>query len=649
MTAVMTAQPGLGLTAPSSRQDIISALLNDYGNSFGQGDTSPYAPSPVPAIKELPPPPPDSNEKPLPPAMMRFQLRVDEPGTPQSFSSQRSNSIEQPSKIIFRSMSRGSKPASLKLKKSNGSTAEVPTPPPPAPPKDESSAPEEAFEDRPPPPPPKKSERRNSARQASATMGNRTSKEGRRDSKDPENEQAQTKRSQSNQEMKRKPVPPPSNTKKFVSLADLQKGPRGRSIAPTGTTASDETPSPAPQLEARKPVPPRKEEQSRVPSPPRKETESRRPSPPRREDGSRQRSPPRSSHEEAPRNALSGLRPTFNENQLPPTPDPQPPVKDTPLPVPPRKVFAGLPSNPRSKGSATPTSAQPLQSKSSTGFDIIKTSKPASAISTIRPDTITPDLTPNPETTEANQSQQAASRPTLASTVQGALRRPQSPDSPLSEEDSRRPFSFEAVTPAPSQKPAQQQTPQQQPPPPALTTSPDSPDSPDSPVSPISSPPPAIAQFPPRTTSRPAADPTRPQQPQTISNSISRPTSPPADFVPLTVAPIAVPARPITAKQLDCYTNHALFSEYMSRFQRTACMVCGKSERGVRCSCSYCMLHLCVTCRDELRVVPGRNLSVFLREKGVELGKEEQEKGGMPSVVVWGAEEGGEGRDQDFS
>jgi hypothetical protein len=74
MTQVMNA-PGLGLSVPTSRQDVISALLNDYGNSFGQDD-SPYGSTPVPALKELPPPPPSSSEKPLPSALsMRFQLR----------------------------------------------------------------------------------------------------------------------------------------------------------------------------------------------------------------------------------------------------------------------------------------------------------------------------------------------------------------------------------------------------------------------------------------------------------------------------------------------------------------------------------------------------------------------------------------------
>ena len=63
--------------APSSRQDVLSALLDDYG-SFGDDNGSPYNVSPVPALKELPPPPSQSNEKPLPPGGqmgMRFQLR----------------------------------------------------------------------------------------------------------------------------------------------------------------------------------------------------------------------------------------------------------------------------------------------------------------------------------------------------------------------------------------------------------------------------------------------------------------------------------------------------------------------------------------------------------------------------------------------
>lgn len=64
----------LGLTAPSSRQDVISALLNDYA-SFSPSKTSPYSFTNSPLSKDLPPPPPSKDEKPLPMGMMRFQLR----------------------------------------------------------------------------------------------------------------------------------------------------------------------------------------------------------------------------------------------------------------------------------------------------------------------------------------------------------------------------------------------------------------------------------------------------------------------------------------------------------------------------------------------------------------------------------------------
>ena len=68
------------------------------------------------------------------------------------------------------------------------------------------------------------------------------------------------------------------------------------------------------------------------------------------------------------------------------------------------------------------------------------------------------------------------------------------------------------------------------------------------------------------------------------------------------------------------------------------------------------MVVLCTGCRDELSMVPGRDLGELLREsgRGVEVGGEEKEvvdgdggmerEGeGMPSVVVWGAE----GEDED--
>jgi hypothetical protein len=81
----VAAPQGFGLTAPSSRQDVVSALLSAYGSSFEHSDVSPSKFSPVPVDKELPPPPPRSDSlrnKPLPAVQraeqrmsMKFQLR----------------------------------------------------------------------------------------------------------------------------------------------------------------------------------------------------------------------------------------------------------------------------------------------------------------------------------------------------------------------------------------------------------------------------------------------------------------------------------------------------------------------------------------------------------------------------------------------
>lgn len=68
-----------GLSAPTSRQDIISALLNDYATSFGRGDACTSVYSPVQELKSLPPTPNDIPRKQLPPGVQamhaKFQLR----------------------------------------------------------------------------------------------------------------------------------------------------------------------------------------------------------------------------------------------------------------------------------------------------------------------------------------------------------------------------------------------------------------------------------------------------------------------------------------------------------------------------------------------------------------------------------------------
>lgn len=201
------------------------------------------------------------------------------------------------------------------------------------------------------------------------------------------------------------------------------------------------------------------------------------------------------------------------------------------------------------------------------------------------------------------QPEGSAQAPTLAEAIQGALRDPQTPLTPFSEHNDRRPFSFEKQNQH-QQEPAAASVP-------AVPT----PASSALPVSPIAAAP--VTQYPPRTTSRPeASQPTQTQgaapRGLPIAQSFQGDVS---FFVPLTRAPIDIAPQPITPKQFNCYTNHAQFTEYLSRFQRTGCMVCGKSERGARCTCTWCLLQICVGCRDDLRRTRGRNLQILLDQK----------------------------------
>ncbi|KAF2205913.1 hypothetical protein GQ43DRAFT_159766 [Delitschia confertaspora ATCC 74209] len=213
MTAVMApAQPGLSLAAPpDNRQDVISALLNDY-STFGHSDgsTSPYYYAPAPPVKELPRPPPKDRErkreKPLPPLMMRFQLRVDEPtssnSNPTSLPKFSSPHQSHPTTISYRAISRRLKPPSLKLPFSNGSTATLPPPPSQSTPANPTPA-EKALpktQNRPlptlPPSPPAKSERRE--------MGNKQSKGSKEEMRSDEEMKVDEKKSNL---VKRRPVP----------------------------------------------------------------------------------------------------------------------------------------------------------------------------------------------------------------------------------------------------------------------------------------------------------------------------------------------------------------------------------------------------------------------------------------------------------
>ncbi|KAF1951773.1 hypothetical protein CC80DRAFT_193590 [Byssothecium circinans] len=648
--ATIMSQQGIELP-PSSRQDIVSALLNEYG-SFGEDDASLYSMySPAPISKELPPPPPPktpererkySNDTAMPYGgrlSMRFQLRVDEPASPDSPDGSRSSLDSQPRRINYRSISRDSKPPSLKLLASNGSTAKVPPTPALASeiasPVTSSRAPRGEENKLLPPPPPEKSSRR---RQQQTVMGNEFSAE-RPPRKDSLQSQEKGNAGNATEPVKRKPLP-----MKFTSLLDLKNGPRGGKNGPM-------------------PVP-RARNQSMDQS--RTETDEDRPRTAiqiKNGDGLEQSGNDltKSRSNEVPQKDIPSVPVT---NRLPPTPV----ADEIVAPAPPSKkpfLGMGLPSNPRAKH---------MKGKSSTGFEwtggskIVPSPLPAPA-----PNTLTPGPTPSPKKTEQVQQTTAAS----------------STDVPQGGE-SRRPFSFE----------------------PAVQTPPDQEAKPAFPVSPVdaSANPDAnvTSPFPPRSTSRlpaafaglpsqqphadsptssdPFASPVAPvtpendKQPETTSN-VSTPTSP--VFTPLTMQPIPTAAAPLTEKHLNCYTKHRHYVWSKNDCHIMACMVCKSHQRERQWACTWCYLRICLDCAKELKDVEGRDVRTLLERKGIDVedairveeprgrervrsmeiygdrtrseGPKRVDSGaGNPSVVVWKADEEsfgdeGYGNEHDFS
>ncbi|CAO2657442.1 Nn.00g035680.m01.CDS01 [Neocucurbitaria sp. VM-36] len=588
MTEVM-AQRGLGLSAPASRQDIVSALLNDYGNSFGHDDTSPSAYSPVPASKELPPPPPpraDSlRNKPLPAVQrmsMKFQLRVDEDAPLSPNGSRETPRQQSRRRIVMRSLSRGSKPASLKLTISNGSTATIPpTPALPAPTQHVSSF-EAAEEKDLPPPPPEKSIRRKSVKQPAQQRPKSAKDLARNDSLLSPNKtkaavQVSSEVVDTSPIVKRKAVPTPA-AKKFTSLAELGNGPRGGKGGPMPRTSAQRKASVDSQV-------------SEVPQ-----------------------SDSSLTSEETIKPEVKEQVP--NLNQLPPTPEEEKPALP---PAPPRKVFTGvgLPSNPRAKGPASPLH---VRGKSSTGFNILKAHRPAPPIPTVNVDTITPEMTPSPK-----------SRPDEA---RRGVESPLPPLPPAS--DQRRPFSFEA-RPEPQKEAYEQQqlvrptTASAAAPPPSKSL--------------------AQVIFPLRTTSldSPGITPSNaaptPMAPELLDSPPSSvPTSPtsatqsPPPFTPLTRLPIPLPTRllpQIAHSQFHCYTSHKTNIWSNNSFQPMACMVCRSNEREKSWTCTWCQLRICRACSEELSMIPGRDLRVLVKAKKELEGRDE----GNPGIVVSDADE----------
>ncbi|RAR15696.1 hypothetical protein DDE83_000928 [Stemphylium lycopersici] len=607
MTDILTQQDLL--SAPSSHQDIVSALLNDYGNSFGRGDTSPSSYSPVPALKELPPPPPRSDSiarKPLPATQRmdaKFQLRDDQ-DAPVSPASSVQDSPPRPRKrIVSRSLSRDSKPASLKLTISNGSTASIPpTPAFPVPSRIvPSSGPAEKDL---PPSPPAKSERRMSVKEEE--MGSKSSKQvkdlTRNDSLLSQGKASDRAGNSSNAAppvVKRKAIAE-TGLKKFKSLAELGSGPRGRKGAPMPPTSVPRDPS----VDSQQSDPASRKGSVDGPAAISKSGEAE--------------------SEEQPRQM---------QGQLPPTPYEE---KDGAKPLaPPKKVFTGLPSNPRVKAPASPLH---MRGKSSTGFNVLKAMRPAPPVPTMDVQIITPEMTPSPTLNPnlakndseispvsplpppSEQSHLCSYEPAADAETQQAkqpysakLTPPHVPTPPMDAQHPMRTTSLDPPAPSPSFRPS------------SAPSRPTSTDLSDANLSPF--PGPSIPSSPVDENGAPSA--TLPAEPAT-----------PPPFTPLTQHPIPLPISlvpQITKAQLHCYTGHTHNIWSNNLFQPMACMVCHENGKERKWACTWCQLRVCRGCSEELRRTPGRDLGVLLevrRKVGEVKQKKEEQVERNPGILV---------------
>ncbi|KAF2751692.1 hypothetical protein M011DRAFT_454623 [Sporormia fimetaria CBS 119925] len=601
MTQVMT-QPGLSLSVPTSRQDIISALLNDYGTSFGEADG--YGLSPQPNIKELPPPPPIEQEKSRITAMnMRFQLRVDESVT---HNGRQTDSAQSPTHIEYRSITRNSKPATLKLHVSNGTTAVVSSPAPPPPPAKDQTTTFQAAEERPlPPPPPEKSERRKSLRDSGVKMGHSESKLSRKSSRD-----GSSLVQEEQQIPKRKPVPFP---KRFASLADLRNGPKGKPPQQPPAPGADHAPVRGSTPDSQRTVA--------------QETISVQPLPRLH----------RSTSSKTSLSSQSTVKPK----------DPFTAERNAPAPPQPRRIYPGIPSNPRSskqqqEGSPPQPRAQSKGSISS-GAGIVKSlehSEPIVDSAPVNTGFVAPprttSLAPRPDAMEKKDLPLPPRKQSLGDfrandTVQlKDFPPPPAPELRMSNIDSKPRESTEPSAPLAVPEPN-----------PAMTSKSTAPVSTfnlisklrtdiltptDSPTKPF---------LPPATTTNSAskAAPPPTPSPSTIptANSSQRASSPPSqppvptEFRPqprpavqptLSLPPIPHNPPPLTAAHTACYTSHATFAPFFARSPRAGCMVCRKTEPGRRVTCSWCCVILCLVCRDELAKVEGRRVDLLVRRIG---------------------------------
>ncbi|KAF3051698.1 hypothetical protein E8E11_011257 [Didymella keratinophila] len=569
--AEVMAQRGAALAAPSSRQDVVSELLDDY--TYDAEDVSPKS-SLSPPFKELPAPPrTDSLRDPKAEAIQRmntkFQLREDDNSSTSSNGS-RNGSVDQTprSRITSRSLSRSGTPPALQLYVSNGATAHIPPTRVVYPPVQTllSNFPDSKEL---PPPPPERSIKRKEV-QASA-MGHKPSKSEleRNDSFHSQNGDKPSEIDPSDATaiasvVKRKAIPGPG-VKKFVSLLELNNGPRGGKPAAAPTSA--------PRADVANKIPTREE--------------------------------------------------TSTNNQLPPTPP-----EDQSAPSPPRKalVGAGLPSNPRTK---QPMSPLHTRGKSSSGFNILKAQRPAPPVPTMKREVTTPEPTPSPTLKpEVRMDNEISPMKPLPSPSEA--RRPFSYEGPT-EQGSPEQKIKQKPEPGVEQKIEQEAsvdvqnentetlvpetmvpTPASQPAFPLRSTSLDPPE--------------------PSPSFRPSTAPAPQSTFATTHASLSTSTLPTTtiledhelasqleeDFVPLTVQSIPLPINlipRITPSQLSCYTSHATNVWSNNVFQPMGCQVCHSNAKDRKFSCTWCQLRICKNCSEELCMIPGRNLGSLLQAR----------------------------------
>ncbi|KAF9638511.1 hypothetical protein BFW01_g9408 [Lasiodiplodia theobromae] len=384
--------------APKRRQDIISSILSDYGDSRDADDDvdlddyyTQAQPSPVPGAAAAPASP-AAKDKPLPP-LVGFQLRVADapaalqPGAP-------SGNTPEANMIISSFRGRRQKPPDLKLARSNGSTAITPaTAATPAKPDSSSllpsltlSAPHpqhlpthdrvrghasaRLLDERPLPPTPPQPPAKNDARPPSdhtisaagaAAMGNKASKAAG---------DATSPSQRSKFSLRRKPV-----RKDAVPPAEAANGaskppPQG-DVAPGALAGAAQAPAPPP-------APPMHTSASTTSLQQSVAASDSQPSASHYEANGHLQSPSTTMSDATVVRARSNSPPTEPEDEEPITPTLKPAAVDllpSPSPVPeesPSKY--GVVEKPGNPETEKPKVAMHYRGKSSTGFDIFKSS-----------------------------------------------------------------------------------------------------------------------------------------------------------------------------------------------------------------------------------------------------------------------------------